>query len=152
MNAKDMNIFVDATARYFETLTGQKAAVGAPFLIHDINKYLLDYTGIIGISGNHKGAVLFTSPKNILEVLMDELESILSQGEGEQMLMDIVGEVCNTISGNVRSKFGKDFKLSVPIVLKGNAENIRVLDVAAIYVIPIIWQRQKANLIINLKG
>ena len=64
--------------------------------------------------------------------------------------MDLVGEISNTISGNARREFGEQFMLSVPIVLKGKSDDIGVMQTANIYMIPIVWRRFKANLIINL--
>ena len=63
----------------------------------------------------------------------------MSLGEtdtSEEMLIDTVGEVANTLSGNARESLGKNFIISVPKVVKGypdrkNSTNQRV------YVLPI---------------
>ncbi len=147
MNERNLEVFVDGAARYFGTVTDTEANVGTPFLIQDVNKYLLDYTGIIGISGNHKGSVFFSAPNSLLTKLIAQIGIITTQ---EEKLMDLVGEVSNTISGNARREFGDQFMLTVPIVLKGKSDNVRVSDVVNIYVIPIHWRGTNANLIINL--
>lgn len=147
MKQHSLEVFVEGAAHYFNTVTDSEAQIGTPFLIQDINKYLYDYTGIIGISGNHKGSVFFSSPTILLTKLIAQIGILTTQ---EEKLMDLVGEVSNTIAGNARSEFGDRFMLSVPIVLKGKSDNIRVSDVVNIYVIPINWRTTSANLIINL--
>lgn len=149
MNDKDLNVFVEGVMHYFSTLSKHPAAVATPFLINDINEYLSDYTGIIGISGNHKGSVFFSAPKLMLAHLLKELGLTSSQ---EDKLMDLVGEISNTISGNARRDFGEQFMLSTPIVLRGKSKNIQVSEIIENYVIPIVWKDLKANLIINLKS
>ncbi len=148
MNDENLKLFVEGSSHYFETVSQKPATIGAPFLIKDINKYLYDYTGIIGISGNHKGSVFFSAPKNMLIQLLSAL-SILDINESK--LMDLVGEVSNTISGNTRREFGDQFMLSTPVVLKGKSEDVQITRVEKIYVIPIVWRQHQANLIINLE-
>lgn len=147
MKERSLEVFVEGVAHYFSTTTGSAANIGTPFLTQDINKYLYDYTGIIGISGNHKGSVFFSASLVMLTNLIAKIGILTTQ---EEKLMDLVGEVSNTIAGNARREFGDQFLLSVPIVLKGKGEDIKVSNAVNIYVIPIIWNDRKANLVINL--
>jgi len=147
MNEQNLEVFVDGLTNYFDKTTSSEAKVGTPFLIQDINSYLSDYTGIIGISGNYKGSVFFTAPELMITKLISEIGVLTTQ---EEKLMDLVGEISNTISGNARSVFGNQFMLSTPVVLKGKGEDLRVSNVADIYVIPVVWKTMSAQLIINL--
>lgn len=147
MKEHSLAVFVDGVSNYFDVSTDTPAEIGTPFLIQDINRYLDDFTGIIGISGNHKGSVFFSAPRILLVKLISAMGILTTQDE---KLMDLVGEVSNTISGNARREFGDQFMLSVPIVLQGRSDNVRITDVASIYVIPIVWRSMKAHLIINL--
>ena len=147
MNEKNLEVFIDGLTNYFEKTTSSAGKVGTPFLIQDINNYLSDYTGIIGISGNYKGSVFFTAPELMITKLISEIGVLTTQ---EEKLMDLVGEISNTISGNARSTFGNQFMLSTPVVLKGKGEQLRVSNVADIYVIPVVWKNMSAQLIINL--
>lgn len=148
MNDEGIKLFVEGSSHYFETVTKKAATIGAPFLIKDINQYLSDYTGIIGISGIYKGSVFFSAPKNMLVQILSSMGILSTQ---EDKLMDIVGEVSNTIAGNTRREFGDQFMLSTPIVLKGRSDDVKVSKVEKIYVIPIIWRQHQANLIINIE-
>ena len=149
MNNESLTVFVESIANFFKTHTKAEVDIGAPFLIDDINKYLSDYTGIISISGNHKGSVFFSMPRRMAIYLLSEMGLMSTQDE---KLMDLVGEVCNTVAGNARREFGDQFILSVPIMFKGKTQSIKVYDIASIYIIPVVWQGIKSHLIINLNG
>lgn len=148
MNDDQLKVFVDGLTNYFTTITSQPATIGTPFLIKDINEYLSDYTGIIGIFGDYKGSIFFSAPQAMLRHLLSSMGVLNSE---EKMFMDLVGEVSNTISGNARSEFGDQFMLSVPVVIKGKLDVMKASDIVKIYVIPIGWRHLKSNLIINLE-
>ena len=42
MNDDNLKMFVEGTSHYFETVTQKPAVIGAPFLIKDINKIVLN--------------------------------------------------------------------------------------------------------------
>lgn len=147
MQADDLAVFVDGLSNYFSSTTGIDAAVGTPFLSKEVNSYISDFTGVIGISGNRKGSIFFSAPKRMLMHVLSGMGLISTK---DAKLMDLVGEISNTVSGNARASFGQDFNISVPITIQGKPENMQVSDVANIYVIPIEWKQQRANLIVNL--
>ena len=147
MNDEKLSIFVDCVTNYFDTVSADSADTATPYLIKDINANLMDYTGIIGISGVMKGSVFFSAPKAMLAHLLLEMDLISTQ---ESKIMDLVGEIGNIIAGNARREFGDQFMLSVPLVLKGKSDDMSVSTTSKIYLMPIVWRRFKANLIINL--
>ena len=63
---------------------------------------------------------------------------------------DLVGEIANTLSGNVREKFGREFMISVPMVAVGNYVESMFSTNTRDYVIPIIWRSEKAYLLVSL--
>lgn len=149
MDNDSLNVFVDGVTNYFDTVSEELATVGTPYLIDNINEHLMDFTGIIGISGNQKGSVFFTAPRALLVHLLNDLGIMSTRDE---KLMDLVGEVSNTVSGNARRIFGDQFLLSVPVVLRGTSDDIAIAKTVEIYVIPIVWRHLKSNLIINLES
>jgi chemotaxis protein CheX len=68
-----------------------------------------------------------------------------------ETMRDLVGEVANTISGNARRDFGRDFVISVPAVLAGEKPEIPVVAGSRSFVIPINWRSHSAKLIVSLK-
>lgn len=149
MQASDLTVFVDGIANYFSATTGTEASVGTPFLSKDVNTYINDYTGIIGISGNKKGSIFFSAPSRMVSHVLQGMGLISTK---ESKLMDLVGEICNTVSGNARREFGEEFNITVPLTIKGKPQDMAVSDVASIYVIPIEWESQRAHLIVNLES
>lgn len=146
MSEEEIGIFIDSTVRYFERVTGEAASVDTPFLQGE-ESVVLDFTGVIGISGRQRGAVYFTSPQELLNHLLDAL------GEPTRdvaAMSDLVGEVANTIAGGARRVFGSEFLISVPIVLRGKLEEISFPRNLKRVVIPISWRGLTSYLIVCL--
>ena len=111
LDEQDIRAFVYGTTRYFEIAAQQAASVGSPYLVTKGAPEVHDYNGVITISGRRNGIVYFSAPRGMLTVLLMKLnESNVSN----EYLCDLVGEVANTIAGNVRRDLGKDFAISVP--------------------------------------
>ena len=105
------------------------------------------FTGIIGISGARKGIVYFTAPRGMLTVLLMRMQETDTSDEN---IKDLVGEVANTISGNARRDFGKNFVISVPVVIAHDAEKLTAPHTRS-YVIPINWRTHSAKLVVCLE-
>ena len=145
----EIRTFVEGATHYFEIAARQPAAVGSPYLVTEGSPLVHDYTGVIGISGKRKGAVFFTAPKAMLMVLLMRMNET---DTSDANIKDLVGEVANTISGNARRDFGRDFVISVPNVLS-NASGTEApvpRDVHS-FVIPINWRSHSAKLIVCLE-
>ena len=69
----------------------------------------------------------------------------------DSTLCDLVGEVANTISGNARRDFGREFVISVPSVLTGDEVEVPMTRDLRPYVIPINWRSHSAKLVVALK-
>jgi len=147
MNEQSLGVFVDALTNYFNVVSTEPAKVSTPFLIQDINEYLFDFTGIISISGNYRGSVFFSAPRIMMAKLTSEISSPTTRDE---KLLDLVGEVSNTLSGNARRQFGDQFMLTTPVTFLGKSQQMKVSDISSIFVVPVVWLGMKAHLIINL--
>ncbi|WP_372799628.1 chemotaxis protein CheX [Litorivivens sp.] len=148
MTDENLQVFIDSVVNYFACTAEGEVKVGTPFLDENQQPTAFDFTGIIGISGPRRGCVYFTAPRALLRHLL------LSLGESDTELanlLDIVGEVANTISGNARGNFGKEFMISVPVVVQGAPESIHVSRKLRSYVIPIYWKAYSAAVVISLE-
>jgi chemotaxis protein CheX len=67
-----------------------------------------------------------------------------------ETMRDLVGEVANTISGNARRDFGRDFVISVPNVLSGEKPEFPQKPGQRSFIIPINWRSHSAKLIVSL--
>ncbi len=149
MTAADIQVFLGGILAYFRTVsTSQQAEVGTPFVI-DADFRVLHYTGIIGISGARKGCVYFTADR---EILVELARRILGEEaeRNEDLIVDLVGEIANTISGQARRELGPNFNISVPVALAGRPERLKTMCRLPSFVIPIRWAEQKAFLVVCL--
>lgn len=148
MKEEKLKIFIDSIVGYFGHTADSKVSVGSPYLINNMQEAIADYTGVISITGDYNGACYFSAPAILLRHL------VLSVGEtdtSEEMMLDTVGEVANTLSGNARRKLGNGFVISPPDIVKGVPNNKRVEEYGRIYAIPISWKFYKATLGISLQ-
>ncbi|MEJ2634106.1 MAG: chemotaxis protein CheX [Calditrichia bacterium] len=148
MNETDLHFFIDSTINYFEEVTGEKALTGIPY-IKGKEPVILEYSGIIGISGKRKGCVYFTTTQAMLESLAHEILGITDAAT--ETVKDLAGELANTISGNVREAYGSSFMISVPVVVEGKAKDIRLPENVQSFVIPITWKDFKSFLVVCLE-
>jgi chemotaxis protein CheX len=148
MNETDLHFFIDSTVYYFEEVTGEQAITGIPYL-KGSEPVVLDYTGIIGISGKRKGCVYITTAssmlKNLANIILDDDEANV------ETIKDLTGEIANTISGNVREAYGSSFMISVPVVVEGKAKDIKLPEHVQAFVIPITWKEHKSFLVVCLE-
>ena len=72
--------------------------------------------------------------------------------DSEDNLVDLVGEVANTISGNARKQFGSEFNISVPFVFKGQPQNVILPKDKHSFVIPLKWKNHDAGIVIYLQN
>jgi len=143
----EIRTFIEGATRYFETSAQQPASVGSPYLVTDGKPGVYEFTGVIGISGARKGIVYFTAPRGMLAVLLMRMQETDSS---EETIRDLVGEVANTISGNARRDFGKNFVISVPTVVARDPDKV-IPPHSRSYVIPINWRTHSAKLVVCLE-
>jgi chemotaxis protein CheX len=148
MLEQELKTFVDGTTNYFEVAAQQAASIGSPYLVTKGKPGVHDFTGVIQISGKREGVVYFTAPRAMLTVLLMKMQETDFSNE---TMRDLVGEVANTISGNARRDFGRDFVISIPSVMSGEQVDIPMTGDMRPFVIPINWRSHSAKLVVALK-
>lgn len=148
MKETDLHFFIDSTLNYFAEVTAEKAQTGIPYLKSD-NPVVLDFTGIIGISGKRKGSIYITASSEMLKTLAKIILKVDAVSNHD--VKDLIGEIANTISGNVRQAYGSDFMISVPVVVEGHAKDIKMPDEIQAFVIPITWKEFQSFLVVCLE-
>jgi chemotaxis protein CheX len=148
MTEKELRVFIDVVIDYFSQVADDAATMGVPY-IQEGKTNLLDHTGVIGISGARKGGIYVTASNDMLR----QLAAIILESDdvsGDEVL-DMVGELTNTIAGNVRRVFGSSFMISVPIIVEGKPNDLRLQLKPPVFVVPIKWRSHQAFLTVGLE-
>lgn len=148
LEEKRIQIFIDSVNKYFNEVNNIGVKVGSPYLIEGNKPAVYDYTGIIGISGPYRGSVYFSAPRVLLHNL---LLTIKEPDKSEETMMDLIGEIANTISGNARAEYGEEFVISTPLVVKGQLDEVYLPKTTRSFVIPMIWKEYTANIVVSIE-
>jgi chemotaxis protein CheX len=144
---QELKTFVDATTNFFSVAAQEPASIGSPYLMEGVPA-VHEYTGVINISGKREGVVYFTAPKAMLTVMLMKMQE---NDFSHETMRDLVGEVANTISGNARRDFSREFVISVPNVLTGEERpNVPQEPGRRSFIIPINWRSHSAKLVVSL--
>jgi chemotaxis protein CheX len=146
MEEQQLKALVESVIKYFEINPLGDVSVGSPYLVEtDESEKGEHLSGTIGISGSKHGWLRYSAPKIMIKHLL------LSMGEtdtSDANVADLIGEVANTISGNLRKEFGAEFIISIPKVetkLEVSGE-----DKERRYVVPIYWKQYNSSVVIYL--
>lgn len=143
MKVQDLQIFINGATDFFDANLGKgEITVGAPCLQTPWDSVFYEYTGMINIFGNKVGRVYFSSPLDLLGHL---LETMGEKNIDDDLIVDVVGEIANSIAGNAREYYGSGFCLSVPTVLKEGDVDFRAVKDCESYVIPLDWKGTRSN-------
>jgi chemotaxis protein CheX len=148
MRENELAVFTDAVKHYFLQTTKEPAQIHAAYLAESENLLHSQYTGLITLSGTFRGCVHFSAPHIML------LQLLLIMGEpdrSENQLLDVVGEIANTIAGNVRRHFGSALEISVPVTIKGATDSIRAAVRTRPFVISLHWRNQDAMVVVDIE-
>jgi chemotaxis protein CheX len=128
--------FIKACQAVFKGLCHTEVSPGRVFFIerHEFEK-IWDISGIIGLTGEIKGAVAISMRENtafrITKILTDTEHNFLDSD-----VTDAVGEIINIIAGNTKKDFEETLgiKISIPTVIRGKAHTI-------------VWPSEKTRII-----
>ena len=148
MDDATLKTFVDVVLGFFLETTGERVSMGVPYVKRE-RAPLLEYTGIIGISGARRGGLYLTAPAGLHAELSAHVSG--AEPEGEEGLADAAGEVANMIAGNARRDFGSDFMISIPIVVKGAPDDILLRLSPPVFIIPVAWRTHYAYLAVGIE-
>jgi chemotaxis protein CheX len=137
MDVRYVNPFITATVNALQTMAKLEPSRGSPFVKGSFQA-LADVSGIIGMAGEVKGAVVLSFPfslaKKIYEAMTGE-----SVPAGDPGISDAVGEMANMVVGGAKAsliEMGMDFRISVPSVVVGREHAISHKSDAPCLIIP----------------
>lgn len=137
MKKEYINPFIEATVHTFKTMCRVTPTRDGNLELKN-SGFMSAYEllGIIGLSGNVKGAIIMTMDldvgyKAVGAFLMEEIKELNAD------LMDGYGEILNIIAGAAAAKLhGLKVNLAIPTVLTGKEQQIRAKQGSPWIVIP----------------
>ncbi len=141
-----LKAFARSTAGYFGRIASG-SRIGTAYLRAPDESVALDYSAVIGITGTYRGSVYYTAARPMLDALLPLLGESTPD---EKLCADLVGEIANTVSGNVREDLGAGFMISPPFVLEGRPTDVHASRGAPFYIIPITWDNHASRLLVTL--
>lgn len=143
------NMFINSVNNYFKHLTEIDSELNVPYIKQSEGLVLKDFTGMIGISGNRKGFVYISADR---EMYQDLIKIFIGLDDpSDEDILDMAGEISNVVAGNVRANLGANFMISVPVVFQGMPPQLKIPENVSIYVIPIVWKKHEAYVVIGLQ-
>lgn len=142
-----LHFFVWSIWRYFRVTTEVEPRVENPYYL-EADPELSDFTAVITITGMSKGVVYFTIDRSFLERLFTYYPI---EEKSETMLLDLAGEISNTIAGNVREYLGEGFLISTPRVVKQSTADFQKYESIPSFVLPISWEGYQCKLYVSLE-
>ena len=146
LSEKDIEIFIEAIGGYFKQITHEAASIGVAYLAHNAFP-MNDFTGMIKVSADYAGALYFSAPSAMLRHLLTVMKET---DQSEENLLDAVGEIANTISGNARKYFGENMVISTPEKIVNMPPDLDRNSSNYAYVIIIKWKHYSASLVVDI--
>ncbi len=117
--------FVRVCESVFQSFLNFTISVGRPYLCDSSSTNDWDISGIIGLTGEARGAVVL-SMKESLALNITSLLSGNSKSKVDEEVIDAVGELVNIIAGNAKKGLEETFRLviSLPTIVHGNNHTI----------------------------
>lgn len=136
LEESELRLFVDSVRNYFKKTTTKEPTIKASYLGTD-SIATHEYNGIVSFSGSYSGQIIVSMPKQLLVSLLVMLNET---DVSDNNLLDIVGEIANTLAGNARKSLsnGSDLHISVPVKLK-SSESARARVRRHPYIIDLSW-------------
>jgi len=130
--------FIDVTKSTFANFIGAELSVGRPYFMEKEKANEWDISGIIGLSGEARGAVVI-GMKSALAIRLTDMLTGHEHKSIDDEVVDAIGEIINIISGNAKKGLEEAFRLiiSLPTIVEGPGHQIKwPQDQARIICIP----------------
>jgi chemotaxis protein CheX len=96
-----------------------------------------DISGIIGLSGDVVGSVVFSLPTETATMVVSRFTGEDATGMSDETCSDAIGELVNMISGGAKAKFeGRNINMSCPSVIIGKNHTVAIQKEIPCVVIP----------------
>ncbi|MDR3171356.1 MAG: chemotaxis protein CheX [Treponema sp.] len=118
--------FIEVCQLVFKAFVGIEIKAERPYFLDKVTFDGLDISGVIGLTGQARGAVVLSMHKSLALRLTSQLTGT-PQTELNEDTMDAIGEIVNIITGNAKQKLEDSFRLviSLPTIVMGSEHTIK---------------------------
>ncbi|MDR1423434.1 MAG: chemotaxis protein CheX [Azoarcus sp.] len=149
IDESDIHSFVNAVSGFFLQVTEEKVEIRSAYLVEDgIKPTTFELTSYITLSGNYTGRIYFSAPRALIAHLLLMMQE---PDRSEERLLDAVGEIANTISGNARKHFGEAMEVTVPVTQATKPDWLEKTVSPRSYAILVKWKQYRASVIVDIQ-
>ena len=144
--------FVQVCESVFQSFLNYTISVGRPYLCESTTTHNWDISGIIGLTGEARGAVVL-SMKETLALQITENLSGIKKTQVDDEVVDAIGELVNIIAGNAKKGLEESFRLiiSLPTIVHGDQHTISwPVEKTRIICIPCTIPSEKAEFCLSV--
>ena len=118
--------FIDVTKTTFSSFVGVELTVDRPFFMEKSAANEWDISGLIGLSGEARGAMVIGLKADLAIKLTDMLTG-QSHNSIDDDVADAIGEIINIIAGNAKKELEESYRLiiSLPTIVTGGGHQIK---------------------------
>ena len=127
--------FIDVCKNVFKEFVGMEPEAKVPFFLERDQKDEFDISGVIGFTGEARGAVVISMKQHMAIKITSAITGI-EHTTIDDDVVDAVGELINIIAGNVKKGLEEAFRLviSLPTIVRGKEHSV-------------VWPDSKARVI-----
>jgi chemotaxis protein CheX len=117
--------FIEVCQNVFTSLGGLTVVPGRPYLTDKQMVEAWDFSAVIGLTGEARGAVVISMKKDLTLRLASHLTKS-EHRDFDEDVQDVLGEIVNIIAGNAKKRLEHDFALtiSLPTVIQGQVSSV----------------------------
>jgi len=121
--------FINVCKNVFLNFVGEELEAKVPYFIKKDEMAEWDISGVIGLTGEARGAVVISMKQDLAIKLTTVLTGTKHKSLDDDVV-DAVGELINIIAGNVKQELEEAFRLviSLPTIIKGKEHTINWPD------------------------
>lgn len=140
MDVSIVNPFLNAAIQLFKGMFGISPSHGKPFVVEPRETHRWEISGVIGITGESEGVIVFRITKVLANKLLEMSGVEIDDPEEKpQVLREMVGELANIISGKALPECSdRQIDITPPVVVQGKNHAISWQCKQAIIGVPFV--------------
>jgi chemotaxis protein CheX len=151
IRVEHVNPFIQSTIETFKKMVGIEAKPGKLVLKND-SGLGYDISGIIGISGNAKGMISLSFPKETALSVTNKFVGT-AHTEISDDIIDAIGELANIVAGYAKKELvSLNITISLPSVVMGENHKVREPKDVFSFVVPFTTDLGGFDLAVSLKS